>query len=404
MCNSKEYEENILEGLRWLGLTHDGFCRQSERIDLHKKYAQKLIDDGKAYFSKEEVGEGKREEVIRLKNPGGKITFTDEIRGEISFDTKELGDFVIAKSMDEPLYHLAVVVDDHEMGITHVIRGEDHISNTPRQILIAEALGIEKPVYAHLPLVLAPDRSKLSKRHGATSLTEYREMGYLSEAVVNFLALLGWSPQNREGNNEEILLLDDLIKKFELSKVGKSGTIFNIEKLNWLNREHIKRLAKDRLDDHVLRAIPSRIMNLPEWSKERLQKIIPLLVDRIVNFSDITEMGDNGELDLFFKSPEYETSKLIWKKDANGEIIRGLIDGLIETIGNVPDSSFVTEKIKADVTVFINGRDIGSVLWPMRFALSGMEKSPDPFSIAEAIGKKDTLLRLKTAKEKLVGT
>src|SRR3989344_6503569 len=167
-----EYEKNILEGLDWLGLTFDAVYRQSERCDIHSHYVSKLITEGKAYVSKEEVGQtigGKRDSVIRFKNPNKVINFYDLIRGEISFDTTKLVDFVIAKSLKEPLYNFAVVVDDHEMGVTHVIRGEEHISNTPRQILIGTAIGATPPVYAHLPLILAPDKSKLSKRKGARS-------------------------------------------------------------------------------------------------------------------------------------------------------------------------------------------------------------------------------------------
>src|SRR3989339_1374127 len=192
--SEKAYEENILEGLRWLGITHDEFYRQSERGDVYKKYLEQLIASGAAYISQEEGGgEGKRASVIRFKNPNKKVVFRDEVRGDIEIDTTDLGDFVIAKDLDTPLYNFAVVVDDFDMGVTHVIRGDDGIANTPRQVLIQEALGAPRPIYAHLPLILAPDRSKLSKRHGAVSVTEYRDMGYLPEAVVNFLALIGWN-------------------------------------------------------------------------------------------------------------------------------------------------------------------------------------------------------------------
>ena len=287
-----EYEQNILDGLSWLGLSYDIFARQSERTDVYNEHLEKLVALDKAYISKEtSESENGRSEVIRLRNSGKKITFHDEIRGDISFDTEELGDFIIAKSMHEPLYHLAVVVDDNLMGVTHVIRGEDHISNTPRQMLIAEAIGAQIPTYAHLPLILAPDRSKLSKRHGAISVTEYREMGYLPEAIVNFLALLGWSPQGG-GSNNEVLFFDDLIERFDLSRVGKSGAIFNIEKLNWINREHLKRLPKENIIEKIENALPGKLRAFPEWSRDRLLKIIPLLIERIVKFSDITLMAE----------------------------------------------------------------------------------------------------------------
>jgi len=164
--STKEFEKDILDSLEWLGLDHDEFYRQSERGEIYRKYIEKLTEEGKAYISKEEAKEeGQRSEVIRFKNPNKEIIFEDLVRGEISFDTTELGDFIIAKSVDEPLYHLAVVVDDHEMGVTHIFRGEDGISNTPRQILIQDAIGAQRPKYAHLPLILGPDKSKLSKRY-----------------------------------------------------------------------------------------------------------------------------------------------------------------------------------------------------------------------------------------------
>lgn len=399
--SKKEYEESILEGLRWLGLSHDEFCRQSERTDIYKEYLKKLLESGKAYISKEEAVPGKRNEVIRLKNSGGSVTFEDEIRGEINVNTTDLGDFVIAKSMDEPLYHLAVVVDDFLMGVTHVIRGEDHISNTPRQILIADAIGAGRPVYAHLPLILGADRSKLSKRHNAVSITEYREMGYLSEAMVNFLVLLGWSPQGKNENGEEIFFLDDLIKKFDISKVGKSGAVFNMEKLNWINKEHLKRLPKDKLEDHLLKFIPAKLRNLPEWNIEQFRKIIPILLDRIVKLSDVAEMANSGDLDFFFKAPEYDVKDLIWKKDEGGKIIRSEIKGLLEKIGKVSDTSFTEQNVKTAAISFIGDKDRGSILWPMRYALSGRDNSPNPFIIAEVLGKEETIKRIQEAEAKL---
>jgi len=193
--SKKEYEDNIIECLEWLGISYDlGPLRQSERNDIYEKYIKILIDNGSAYVSKENTENGGRSEVIRFKNPNKKISFSDLVRGEVTIDTTDLGDFIIAKSITEPLYHLTVVVDDHEMGITHIIRGEDGISNTPRQILIEEGIGAIRPIYAHIPLILATDKSKLSGRHGAVSVTEFRDMGYLPQAMVNFLALLGWNP------------------------------------------------------------------------------------------------------------------------------------------------------------------------------------------------------------------
>ena len=226
--SKKEFEDDIFESLEWLGLKHDESYRQSERGEVYKSYIEKMLDEGSVYESDDKV--------IRFKNPNKKIKFNDLIRGEIEFDTTELEDFVIAKSVNEPLYHLAVVIDDFESGITHVIRGEDHISNTARQILIQEAIGAPRPIYAHLPLILAPDRSKLSKRkHGeSVSLDYYRNKGYSPAAIINYLALLGWNP----GTEQEIFTLEELIKVFDLSRVHKGGAIFDEKKLAWVNRKH----------------------------------------------------------------------------------------------------------------------------------------------------------------------
>jgi glutamyl/glutaminyl-tRNA synthetase len=205
---------------------------------VYRAALEKLIGEGKAYISEEESKKepGTMVHPVRLKNPGTKITFIDLIRGEITFDTTELKDFVIARAIDDPLYHLAVVVDDADMGITHVIRGEDHISNTPRQILIQEALGFARPAYAHYPLHLSAERSKLSKRTGDVAVRSYREKGYLPEALLNYLSVLGWTPPS----GKEILSLEQMVADFELTDVHKSGAIFDIEKPHELHSRGIR--------------------------------------------------------------------------------------------------------------------------------------------------------------------
>ncbi len=242
--SKKEYEDEIIDSLKWLGLSWDNSAvwRSSERTDIYRSYLKKLIDSGAAYISKEPKKDGDGGvEVVRFKNPNKRVGWKDIVRGEVSFDTTELKDFVIAKSITEPLYHLAVVVDDFEMGITHIIRGEDHISNTSRQMLIQGALGAPTPLYAHLPLVLAADRSKLSKRkHGETvSLSHYRSAGITPEAMLNFLALLGWHPKASDAS--EVLSLSELIEQFQLERVQKGGAVFDTNKLNWLNKQYLKR-------------------------------------------------------------------------------------------------------------------------------------------------------------------
>lgn len=375
--STKEFEQNILDGLDWLGFKADEFYRQSERGEIYKQKLQELISADKAYLSTEETGESK--EVIRFRNPGKEIIFTDEVHGEIKFDTTELGDFVIAKNLDEPLFHLAVVVDDGELGITHIIRGEDHISNTPRQILIQEALGYQRPIYAHIPLILAGDRSKLSKRHGATSLAEYRDQGFLPEAINNFLALLGWSPQaGKDGTDQEIFTMGELVEKFSLEAIQKSGAIFNLDKLNWLNREHLRRLTPEQQTDYVAAA-------LPNLDKKVLEKITTLILDKATNWEEIKKLEADGELAYFFEVPQ--VSKELLKNTEH-------LPKIIELLEKIPESDWNTENIKNAMWDFATQVGRGEVLWPMRVALSGREKSPDPFTLANILGKEETIKRI----------
>lgn len=399
--SKKEYEDNIIESLEWLGLAYDGFERQSGRAPIHRKYLEQMIASGHAFVSKEIPKEhGDRKEVIRFKNPNKKVSFNDICHGQIEFDTTDLGDFVIAKSLNEPVFHLAVVADDHDMGVTHVIRGEDHISNTPRQILIHEALGWQVPNYAHIPLLLAPDRSKLSKRKGALAMTEYRNQGYLPEAIVNFLALLGWNP----GTDQEILSMEDLVEKFSLEKVQKGGAIMNEEKLRWVNKEYLKKLPKKTQEEEVKkRIISSEKAKEKKWHlpDDLLAKILPVVLDRIEVWSDITEMISAGELDYFFGTPEYAGKSLLWKGEGTPTETIKRLENTIALLKKIPDGQFSAEKTKAALWDYATAEGRGNVLWPMRFALSGKEKSPDPFILSEILGKDETLKRLSGAISKL---
>ena len=248
--SKKEYEENIMESLHWMNLEHDEFYRQSENVETHKKYLEKMIENGNAYVSKEEAkdGSGVIKEIVRFKNPNIDVTFNDLIKGEVTMNTKDLGDFVLAKNLNEPLFHLAVVVDDFEEGVTHVIRGEDHVSNTPRQILIQRAIDAPTPIYAHLPLVLGPDKLKLSKRRGALPITEYQKQGFLPEAILNGIAFVGWNP----GTEKEIFTHDELVEAFDLERVQKSPAVFNETKLEWFNKEHMNKLPYQEIEKNIL--------------------------------------------------------------------------------------------------------------------------------------------------------
>lgn len=386
--NREEWAQGLVDDLAWLGLTHDVFAKQSERTELYRDAVAKLIASGHAYISKETpTEEGQREEVVRFKNPNTVVTITDIIRGEVSVDTTDLKDFIIARSVDEPLYHLAVVVDDALMGVTHVVRAEEHLSNTPRQILIQEALGYPRPTYAHLPLVLAPDKSKLSKRkHGeAVSLTHYRERGYLPAAILNFLLLLGWNP----GTDQEFFTLDEMIVQFDLAKVQKGGAVFNVEKLNWINKHYIAQMTPDEQWDWIDRFTP------PEYDRAVLKKIQILIADRISAFGEIPELFAKGEFTYFFTKPSYDGVPLAWK-DTPKETAQAHLERVTELLTSL-EGSFDAETVKTAVWEYAEKEGRGTVLWPMRVALSGQEKSVDPFTTAGILGKGETLARLSSA-------
>ncbi len=390
-----EYEQNILESLTWLGLEHDVFVRQSENVARHKAVLEKMIADGHAYISKEEAkdGSGVIKEIVRFKNPNIDVSFTDEIKGTVTMNTADLGDFVIAKNINEPLFHLAVVVDDFDAGVTHVIRGEDHVSNTPRQILIQRAIGAPTPVYAHLPLVLGTDKQKLSKRKGALAITEYRDLGYLPEALLNMVAMVGWNP----GTEQELFSKAGLIEAFELAKVQKSPAVFNEEKLDWFNREYIKTLSSEDFWTLANDFVPAEYLAHNE-SIAILQKIEQLLRDRIAKFSDIKNLFDAGEFVYFFEIPIVDQTLLVWKS------LREDPKGMTTTVNYLKECALLLEEldesrwdyeyIKDTLWNFVETHGRGEVLWPLRVALSGKEKSPDPFELASILGKAATLERI----------
>jgi nondiscriminating glutamyl-tRNA synthetase len=415
--SEKKFEDDILKGLEWLGLNWDEFYKQSDRTKIYSKYIQKLLDDGKAfhcYHSEEELEKERQEQIagrgvlahfceyknkpvehaqtgiIRLsvdRDSKRRIKFNDIIRGEIEFEERLLGDISIAKDTNTPLYNIAVVVDDYEMDITHVIRGEDHIANTPKQILLQEALGFERPEYAHLPLILGPDRSKLSKRHAVTSLAEYRDTGYLPEALLNFLALLGWTSDDSE---KEILTKDKIVKQFSLDKVHKSGAVFDIKKLNWINSQYIK-----TYDDAELAELTAPFVekNFGKQEKDYLIKISPLFRERLEYLDQVKEFH------FFFREPEYDGGLLHWKDAGDEETKNSLAETekIIEKIG-VEDK----EKLRGELDQLgkrLTGR--GLVYWPLRVALTGEKASPDPVDVTCILGKEKTLGRVKRAVEKL---
>ncbi len=392
--SKQEFEQDIYEGLRWLGIpyTMPEIARQSERTEVYKKYFTKFVEEGIAYEA-EESKDAPGKHVVRFKNPNKSITFTDLIRGEVTVDTADLGDFVIARSMNEPLYHLAVVIDDFEMGVTHVIRGEDHISNTPRQILMLEALGFPRPVYAHMPLILASDKTKLSKRHGAVSVNEYRSLGYLPEALLNYLALLGWNP----GTEQELFTLDELVAAFSFDNVQKSGAVFDIVKLTWINGAFLKRLSTLEYEMRLKEFLESHKEKAPDY----LIDIIPELQMRAQTLGEAAELLRLGE--FAFMEPDITVDTLLLLQGAKAEVdvVKTNLQKVSELLKALSDEEFTAEKVKEVVFPYATEVGRAGILWPLRTALSGREKSPDPFTLAGLIGKAKTLERIENALQML---
>ncbi len=343
----------------------------------------------------------KESAIIRFKTPPDlEIPFFDLIRGEIIFNSNDLGgDFSLAKAENPekflPLYNFAAVVDDFEMNISHVIRGEDHIPNTPKQILIQQALGIAAPQYAHIPLILGPDRSKLSKRHGALSVNAYREMGYLPEAMVNFLALLGWNP----GTDKEIFSLKELAGEFDLSKVQKSGAVFNVEKLDWFNGHYVKMMTPEELAGYAIPFL-SKVGFIDEnnFDFDYVKKIMTLEQPRLKKFGDIGE-----RVGYFFKIPAYDPALLVWRDMLFKDVAASLKVSLA-AISAAADADFNKENLERILTKEAEkakNKDKGRLLWPLRVALTGLKASPGPFEILEILGKKAGIERIEAAIKKL---
>ncbi len=392
--SEKKYETGICDALRWMGLSWDDTYRQSDRTDAYKKAIQALIEKGHVYRTKEEkkgTTTGELIDLVRFKNPNTEIVFNDLVRGKISFNTTELGDFVIARGKeDEALYHLAVVVDDEYSGITTIIRGEDHISNTPRQLLLREALGYPPVSYAHISLTHAEGGGKLSKRTGATSVAWFKEH-YLPEAFVNYIAFLGWNP----GDDREIYTLEELIKVFSLDGFQKQSAVFNIKKLDWYNKEYIKMLPKDTLKSIVYECIPSFIKELPLYSEERLLSILPEIRSRSTRLSDIRLAFERGEYTFFFSQPTItDPLELVWR-DSSKEKTKNHLENIYTLVEALPEWDGAL--LKKVLFPYAEKEGRGEVLWPFRFSLSGLPASPDPFGIAFILGKEETLKRIRTA-------
>ena len=397
--NKQEWTDAIWEDFSWCGIVPDARYVQSEHIERHKNLLRDLVDSGRAYISKvpSKQDASRDVEVVRLKNPGTSVTFDDLVRGSVTFDTTELGDFIIARSIDDPLFHFAVVADDQDEGITHVLRAEEHISNTPRQILIQEALGFPRPAYGHIPLILAPDRSKLSKRKHAASIDLYRAQGYLPEALINYLALLGWNP----GDEREFFTLPELIDAFSIEHIQKSGAIFDIEKLRWYNRHYLLNMPAADFEREAFAILQKALEGRVPWDEQTARAIAPLIKERISVWNDLRLQVQSGEYDYFFADPTLEIEKLPGKNNTPSVVSENL-SRVRELLSALSDEQFnSSDALKESIWSYAEKQGRGAVLWPLRYALSGRERSPDPFTILSIIGKAASLRRIDAARIKI---
>lgn len=412
--------EHIIESLKWLGIVWDEGVDiggphapylQSERLASYKKYAQVLIEKGLAYpdpYSEEEVAlfrkqaeEEKRAFLYRNHRPevfevwdGSKplrfkvpeiksYTWTDAVRGELTAGEEALDDFILIKSDGYPTYNFAHIIDDLEMGVTHIMRADEFIASTPKFLSLYDALGITPPVLVTLPPIMAPGgNKKLGKRDGAKDILEYRNEGYLPSAMVNFLAFLGWNP----GGDKEVMSPEEIINAFSLERIHKSGAMLSEDKLLWLNKEHLKLLSKEEL----IHSIKERLHGYPE---DTLDRLVPTILDRISFFGEI-ELLEKTDF-LFFKEMPVFTSlsleKISWK-DSSLDDARMHLANVAQILQG---ADFTTvESIKSALMEYAEMHGKGNVLWPLRMSLSGQEKSVDPFTICYILGKDETLSRI----------
>lgn len=413
------FTEGILEGLRWLGLDWDeGPFFQSERTPLYAAAIEKLLASGHAYrctcspeeleaarekarangerlaygrHCRPEVGPGPlpdREASVRFAAPlEGEVVLYDQIKGRIAFAATEIEDFVIARSDGTPTYQLVVAVDDAEMGITDVVRGDDHVNNTPKQILLYEALGLEPPRFAHLPLVLGPDKARLSKRHGAASVLEYRDLGYYPDALINFLARLGWSH-----GDQEIFSRSELVEKFAIDEVGAAAGVFNSEKLDWLNAQYLRARSPEDLAGDVRQFARGRGVALrgdPAWQA----RMVETLRERVQTLAELLESAH------YYIEPEptYDEAavvKLLVPEAAP------LLEALVAELEKMTawEATSLEESFRR--VADRHGVKLGKLAQPVRVAITGSKKSPGIFDVLEVVGRNWSLARLRLGIEK----
>ena len=432
--SSTDMVDGILDGMRWLGLDWDegplvggplGPYFQSERIDRHRAAAQRLVDSGRAYYcycTTEEL-KGKREaaeraggawrydrtcagltpdeiaandragkpRAVRFRVPDGLTRFDDLVHGPIEFDGAHIEDFVLLRSDGQPTYQLSVMSDDVEMRITHVIRGDDHISNTPKQILLYRALDAPVPAFAHVPLILGPDKKRLSKRHGATSVTEYARQGYMPEAMTNFLALLGWSPG---ATDQELFSRAGLVESFDLGGISGGNAVFNPEKLDWFNQQHIQRLAPDEVARRVQPALASAGLWDDALVGDRhawFFAVLELLKPRVKKLDDIVEVGRFFFVDV----PEYDAAAV--DKHLRPEGIAAHLRALDDAFGALATFDSASTEAALRTVADATGVKAATLIHAVRVAVTGRTASPGLFEVLSLLGRERTRARLAAA-------
>ncbi|MBI2475121.1 glutamate--tRNA ligase [Candidatus Uhrbacteria bacterium] len=391
---------------------------QSARLEIYKKYANQLVDSGHAYYcfcSKERLTKLREQQqaikqttkydrnclklsaeeiqtklqsgesnVIRMKIPDGKTMFHDEIRGDVTIDNQEIDDQVLLKADGFPTYHLAVVVDDYLMGVTHIIRGEEWISSVPKHVILYNWFGFPIPIFAHLPLILNPDKTKLSKRQGDVAVEDYLAKGFLEEALENFVSLLGFNPTA----DREIYTREELIEHFDLKKINKSGAVFDVNKLLWMNGQYIKKLSDEDFVSRVKPFLKGKVED------DILRRICKIEKSRINLLSDISAVVDSYQ-----SNPVYEKELLVWKK-SDSKDAKLQLKNILEFISSIDEIVFNDPQlIEQAISRYIKDNDLenGNVLWPLRVSLSGAERSPSPFELLWVLQKQESLKRIEHA-------
>ncbi|OGP66235.1 MAG: glutamate--tRNA ligase, partial [Deltaproteobacteria bacterium RBG_16_42_7] len=410
--SKEEYVEDILNGLSWLGINWDeGPFFQKERMDIYREHAYRLLDKGyayKCYCTAEmleekrkvalregkkpaydrtcrelQAGPGDKPFVIRFKVPlSGDVGFDDIVRGKISFNCEELDDLVILRTDKTPTYNFTVVIDDALMGITHIIRGDDHINNTPRQILIYEALEYEQPRFAHVPLIHGKDKTRLSKRHGATSLLEYKNDGFLPEALMNYLARLGWAY-----GDQEVFSGEELTEKFTLEHVGKSPSIFDMDKLLWLNGHYLKTLPEQTIAERVNPFLEETGIRVQENNRDRLIPIVKNLKDRAKTLKEMASMA------RFFFVDDFEYDEKAREKFLTPDTLP-VLNAFLAGFKSLPSSDEAEQKQLIEDIVREFNKKVVDIIQPIRVALSGKTASPGIFEVITILGRESVERRI----------